>query len=338
MSNTDSEKNISTQLKAQKQKPQTRAEELRNTLKILDTRIAQLFKSKPEEALEIPVLFDRVDQALEELKEHGMNLASELGQTETLSAQFTKKRTLFIRKIGGSQELAKARQANQPPRDRWWWYVDLNLAEENKQKAVHWLRIFAVAAVFLIILAVIYQKFFAPDPAIRASYGHQQQAENAVMDGNFEYALIQVQQALTYTPEDANLYVLQGVILEALTRPEEARSSFDIALQKYDQADQFYNQRSLVYLMLGDAERALADCETAIQINPDSALSYLEQGQAYETLGDIQKAIDSYETADEIAQKSGNAQLQAVIRMTLSNAYQHIILPTPDATNSGEGE
>jgi tetratricopeptide (TPR) repeat protein len=338
MAQSEAEKITATQLKAQKQKPQTRAEKLRDTLKILDARIAQLFKSKPEEASEIPVLFDRVNQALEELQEHGMNLASELGQVETLSAQFTKKRALFIRKIGGPQELAKAREANQPPRDRWWWYVDLALVEENKQKAVHWLRIFAVAAVSLIILAVIYQKFFAPDPATKASYGHQQKAENAVMEGNFEYALNEVQQALTYTPEEANLYVLQGVILEALARTEEAHSSFDTALQKYDQADQFYNKRTLVYLMLGDAERALADCETAIQINPDSALSYLEQGQAYEMLEDIQKAIESYEKADEIAQKSGNAQLQAVIRMTLSNAYQRIILPTFGETNSGEGE
>jgi tetratricopeptide (TPR) repeat protein len=336
MSNTDPEKIISTQLKAQKQKPQTRAEELRETLKILDTRIAQLFEAKPEEALDIPVLFDQVDQTLDELQELGMNLASELGQAETLSAQFTKKRTLFIRKIGGSQELEKARQANQPTKDRWWWYVDQNLAEENKQKAFHWFRIFAVAAVLLIILAAIYQKYLAPDPAIKASYGHQQQAENAVMEGNFEYALTEVQQALMYTPEDPNLYVLQGVILDALARPEEASSSFEIALQNYDQADQFYNQRTLVYLMMSDAERALADCETAIQINPDSALSYLEQGQAYEMLGDNQKAIQSYETADGIAQKSGNAQLQAVIRMTLSNAYQNIILPTPEETDTGE--
>jgi hypothetical protein len=50
------------------------------------------------------------------------------------------------------------------------------------------------------------------------------------------------------------------------------------------------------------------------------------------------KAIESLEKADEIAQKSGNAQLQAIIRISLSSVYQNVTLPTFDDTGLGEGE
>ena len=55
-------------------------------------------------------------------------------------------------------------------------------------------------------------------------------------------------------------------------------------------------------------------------------------------MGDISKAIDSFEAADEVAQRIGNSQLQAVIRVGLANVYQRISIPTFDETNIDLGE
>jgi len=338
MANIDPEKITAPQLKTQTQKPHTRAEELRHHLKLLETRLVRLSEINREEALEILILFDQAEQIATELQERGMNTASELGQIETLTAQFYKKRAQFIRRIGGSQELAKAREVRQPSKDSWWWYADQTLAVESKQKMIRWLRNFAFITVILIILAMIYQRFFAPDPATQASYGHQTRGENALIQRDLETALVEVQNAIALTPDHPDLYVLQGVIQEGLGHPEEARSSFEIALQKFDPEEGFYNQRATLYLMMGDAERGLADSQAAIQINPDSTISYLTQGQAYEILGDFPKAIDSYEIADEIAQRIGNAQLQAIVRVTLSNAMQRIPIPTFETTDSSGGD
>lgn len=338
MTQIDPQKLTDAQLRTQKQKPQTRAEALRTQLKTLETLIVKLSETPSIEALEIPSLFDQVDLALVELQESGMNLASELGQIETISAQFKNKRALFLRRIGGPQILEKTRQEIQPSHDRWWWYADQTLAAENRQNVILWLRILGITAIVLVILGLVYQKFFAPDPLIQASYGHRQRAENALIGGNLEDALIEVQQAIALTPDNAGLFIIQGVIQEGLGLSEDARSSFDTALEKYGQDDQFYIERTIVYLILGDAERALADSETAIQFNPDSAIGYLNRGNAYEMLGDIQKAIESLEKADEIAQQSGNAQLQAIIRINLSGAYQNITFPTFDGAGLSDGE
>ena len=325
--------NISdTQLKTQSKVPATKGAVLRESLRVMENRIAKLDEATPDSALELLSLFDQVDKDMDELQVCGMNLASELGQIDTLTAQFKKKRALLIRKVGGPQVIAEARKIRQPTTDHWWWYVDQSLAAENRKNTINTLRNLGITVVIIVISALLYQRFFAPDPAIQASNGYQQRAENAVLDQDFEYALQEVENAIRYTPENPELYTLQGVILQVLGEPEKAQVSFETALGKYDSKDLFYNARAMVYLMMGDPQSALADAETAIEINPDSALSYLQIAQSYESQGEILKAIGSYKEADEIARRTGNVQLQAIIRVNLSNAYQRIPLPTLDPT------
>jgi tetratricopeptide (TPR) repeat protein len=327
---TQPDKHTETQLKIQTAIPPTKAAEFRKLLKTLDNRISRLADLSPENALEILALFDRVDDGMAELQGRGMNLASELGQLETLSAQFERKSALFIRRIGGPVVLQQARAGRNPGKSHWWWYVDESLARESKQQALRWLKILGLAGAVLLVAVLLYRKFLAPDPAVQASYGYRQSAENAILGGNFEAALDDVENAIANTPDYPELYVLRGVIQGKLDQPEAASQSFEIARQKYETDDLFYNQRTVIYLMLADAQAALADVQTALEINPDSAYSYLYMAQAYELQGEIVKAIESYEQADALAEKSGDAQLQAIIRVSLSTAYQSLGFPTPE--------
>lgn len=328
MAETKSEKLPEIQLRTQTQKPETRLEELRMILKDLEKHITRLSEISPEAALMIPQSFDKADDLLNDLQSRGTSLASEMGQIKTLSAQFSKVKAAFIHKIGGPEQLEKIRQIRQPSEDRWWWFIDKTLAEETKRRTIRALGILGLICVLFLIAALVYNRFFAPDPAFQASYGHQQQAENALIEGELESALEEVQNALTYTPEEPDLYVLKGVILEALGQEDASKASYDRALLRYELPEYFYNQRTLLYLMIGEPLLALEDTQTAIKINPDSAIPYLYQGQAYENLGDISNAIQSYEKADILAQLTDNTQLQAIIRINLSNVYQRISLPT----------
>lgn len=318
-----------TQLKTQTRIPPTKAAEFRETLKTLEHHIARLAELNPETAVEIPALFDRVEDAMAELQDRGMNLSSESGQFETISAQFKKKGALFLGRIGGPAALQKARTGRQPAEARWWWYMDRSLAQEGKDKTIHWLKILGTAAAVILVLTLLYRQFLAPDPAVQASYGYRQSAENATINGDYETALQEVENAITITPDYPELYVLRGVLQEKLGQPEAANQSFENAQQRYAADDQFYNQRSALYLMMGEASSALADSQAALAINPDSPFSYLYMAQAYELQGEIAKAIESYEQADAMAQKSGDAQLQAIIRVSLSGAYQSVSFPTP---------
>jgi len=133
MTKTNQEEKPSRKLKTLTRKPPTKAEGLRLKMKKLDTLISSLSEISPEDSLEILSLFDHVNQVTEELGQGGMNLDSELGQVETLTARFYKKQALFIRRIGGAQKLIDARTVRQPSADLWWWYVDESLAEDRKQ-------------------------------------------------------------------------------------------------------------------------------------------------------------------------------------------------------------
>jgi len=323
-------------LKSLQNRPGTEADILREELRELEIAVSRLSDLTSGSALDLLLLFDNVDKALDKLQEGGMNLSSELGQYEAISTRFRKKGGLFIRKVGGVQTLSDARGNRKPEPEQWWWYIDKSLARYKKQRIKRSLQIGAVIAGVLLIAGVIYNKYFAPDPNVVASYTLRHTAESALAEGNFEAALKQIREAITYTPEDPILPILEGVILDALKRPVEARSSFALAIDQFDTEDLFYNERTRIYLMLSDVESAFADIESAIAINPDSAIAYLNQGQAYELMGDFNKAVESYQNADSFAQKADNVPLQAIIRMNLSNAYQRISLPAVKEEDQGK--
>lgn len=326
---TQPEKITETQLKTQTRVPPTKAAEFRETLKTLENRIARLAELNAEATLEILTLFDRVEDDMNELQARGMNLSSELGQFETLCAQFKKKGTLFLRHIGGPVTLQQARADRQPEQSRWWWFLDHSLAQESKEKTIHWLKILGIAAAVLLVAVLVYQQFLAPDPAVRASYGYRQNAENAIFNGDYETALQDVENAIANTPDYPELYVLRGILQDKLAQSEAADQSFETARRMFTTDEQFYNQRSAFYLMMGEAQNALVDAQVALEVNPDSPYSYFYMAQAYELQGDVAKAIESYEQANALAQKTDDIQLQAIIRVNLSGAYQSISFPTP---------
>jgi len=323
-------------LKSLANRPGTKADILRDELRELDKIVSRLSELTSESALDLLLLFDKVGRAQVNLQEGGMNLTSELGQFEAISTRFRKKRGLFIRKIGGVQVLSDARVSHKPKPEQWWWFVDESLARYRRQKIKRSLRIAMITAAVLIIAVVIYNRFFAPDPNVVASYSLRQTGETALVEGDFEYALTQVREAITFTPGDPGLFILEGVILDALNKSEEAKSSYTFAKNQFDTEDLFYNERTRVYLMLKNVEGALADIEAAIAINPDSAIAYLNQGQAYELMGDFYRAAESYQNADTLALKADDVQLQVIIRINLSNVYQRISFPSVEEEDQGK--
>jgi tetratricopeptide (TPR) repeat protein len=317
-------------------KPRAPMEDLRWTLDQLDKAVARLSDCTPEQALEIPVNFDHVITLMETLDQSGVNLDSQTAQFKTISAQFRGRMKMFLRRMGGGRFLKQARQTHQPKLEHWWWYVDEIYASEGKAALLRRLRNLGIAAVILVVAGFIYQKFFAPAPEVRASLSHQQSAENFLILGNYENALLETEAALAYTPDSAELLILKGVLQDQLEQSEEADKTYAEAKELLDEEYQFYVIRARNYLMMENAELVLADCDLALELNPDSAVCYMQQGLAYELLGDISSATAKLELADETAGKLGNAQLQAVIRVNLSTILQKVPAttpPTPDVEN-----
>jgi tetratricopeptide (TPR) repeat protein len=242
--------------------------------------------------------------------------------------QFRKRAPLFVRCAGGPSAMRQARVEFQPGEDHWWWFVDETLARDRKSKL---LRLAAGVLVIVILLAgaaFIYQRFLAPDPALSASYGLHHDAENALMQGDPEIALENIDKALTYTPNDPELYLLRGITYLALDDPEAAEDDFETAREKFESDELFYVKRAGLYVILGRPDLAIEDANLVIVLDPDMAYAYIFRGQAYETLGDLDSAMADYELASEVAERTNNPEVQVMARLYLAQILQNVGQPS----------
>ncbi len=69
--------------------------------------------------------------------------------------------------------------------------------------------------------------------------------------------------------------------------------------------------RANAYSGLGERQKALADYDKAIELDPGAALAYFNRGDEYRLLGDHERAIEDFETAVSLAQ---DPQVEAASR------------------------
>ena len=311
-------------------------QDLRQTLDQLEKTVARLSDCTTEQALEIPIYFDRAIMLMDSLDQSGVNVNSQQAQFKNIAAQFGTRIKIYLQKAGGRPALEQARQIHKPKPDQWWWYVDEMLASKRKVIILRNLRNLGIVAVILIVIVLTYRKFFAPDPVLQASLSYKQSAENLLIQKDYKNALLETESALEYTPDSAELLILKGVLQDQLGQSEEATKTYAEARNLLDEKSQFYVMRARNYLMMEKADLVIMDCDAALELDPDSAICYLQQGLAYDLLGDISSAVEKLELADQTAGKSGNPQLQAMIRMTLSDLLQKApaaTIPTPQVEN-----
>jgi lipoprotein NlpI len=84
----------------------------------------------------------------------------------------------------------------------------------------------------------------------------------------------------------------------------EDKGDFDRAIADYNQAISinpgnatFYNNRGIAYRGKGDLDRAIADYNQAISLNPKDHDAYYNRGISYRTKGDLDHAIADYNQA-----------------------------------------
>ena len=75
----------------------------------------------------------------------------------------------------------------------------------------------------------------------------------------------------------------------------------------YFQRGHAYSERGKIYIEKGDFERAIADFNTLIQLNPNRADAYNHRGVAYGSKGDFDRAIADFDKAIELDPRLKNA-------------------------------
>jgi tetratricopeptide (TPR) repeat protein len=311
---------------------ETPANQLRQLLTQLEISLGKIRISSKEELLNIPVLFDQTADLLDSLEDNGANLDSEYARFDTVSALFRKSGPGYFKALNGRNAYIELRENTLPDKGCWWWFLDDYLDNQWRIRQKGNLRSFIIFAGVIGILAVIYAIFLAPDKETREVLRYQGDAERALSDGDYENALVYLDQALAIRPEDDRLLILQGVTAQIVENDNLAEYSFIKAQQVIGDEVEFLATRAQVYIAAGLPEYALQDSEQALIINPESAISHYQKGLAANALGDAQTAYLSLEEAAKYANQEGKIELEGMARIQMAYLTQNFVYPLPTST------
>jgi len=98
----------------------------------------------------------------------------------------------------------------------------------------------------------------------------------------------------------SELYFIGGLIYSALEDYERAIADYDRAIELNPEDAAAHYNRGNAYADLEDYERAIADYDRAIELNPELAQAHSNRGSAYAALEDYERAIADYDRAIEL--------------------------------------
>jgi tetratricopeptide (TPR) repeat protein len=114
--------------------------------------------------------------------------------------------------------------------------------------------------------------------------------------------------------------------------PQDMRDkTFDRAIQGYDEviaikptSDAYYG-RSLAYRNKGDLDRAIADANEAIRLNPKNADAYIARANSYDDKGDHDRAIADYDQAIALDPKNTYGYYNRALAYRRKNDFDRAI-------------
>ncbi|MCJ7550609.1 MAG: hypothetical protein MUQ30_13120 [Anaerolineae bacterium] len=307
---------------------QTPAEELRGILTRLEGQVGQIGCREKAAAAETLDLLDQAVALIKRITTTGGDIAAENTRFDTITRQFDKKKVTFLKEIGGAEALQQLRASRKPEEDHLWWHADVQLEEERRLHRTHVLQRAGIAAAVLIVLTGLYLLFLAPDEATRERFRHEQDAERALIDGNPAAAIVEADLALAWAPDDIELLILKGIALELQGETEQAQALYDRVQELLGETGTFLALRAQIYMVAGRGDLARADAQRTVELDPSSAEGHFILGNANASLGNYYEAADNYERASELADATGQTELQGMARIQLGNIM--MMMQAPD--------
>lgn len=306
----------------------TPADELRQLIAASEDGLIKL--TGPASAAELFDCLDRIAQMLPEFEATGADARAEKARWQGLQERLLARGPQVLRAWRGADRLAAARQARNPAASHWWWWIDQQVAERRRRRLRRAATIALAAIAVLAVAAFVLSRLFPVDPAVRAAYRLQLEAESMLGIGDLAAGYQLLQQAIEATPGDPSLLILYGVVADTQGDSAAAEQAWQQARDLLGGAEApFLTERGLAFLRVQQPERAIGDLEAAIALDPTSARAHLLLGSSLEVAGRFQEAIAAYEQAATLAQAAGNAELVATARVQMANLLQRMQASPP---------
>ena len=297
------------------------ADDLRELITQAELIVANLRGAGPR-AQTLLFLMDTIQELYASLQEIGVDLRAERTRIESVERMLQSKDSILVgqmRRIGG---LARAREAVKPAPAQWWWFLDVRVAERHRYQLRRWLMTGGGVAAVLLIASLVYTYVFPPDPKRVAAMEKARLAEEALTEGDVATALRHYQEAVEFTPDDAEMHIWVGVLEEKQGHDAAAAEAYARAEEIIGDRASFLAARGMNWYWLGSLDEALADAEAALAIEPDLAEGYMLLANVYEARGDIRAAIEAFEKTAELAEKANNSALIVLAKTRLGMLLQ----------------
>ena len=112
-------------------------------------------------------------------------------------------------------------------------------------------------------------------------------------------------EAIDLNPSDDWSYNNRGIVYYLLGQKERAIQDYDKAIQFNPYDEKYYDTRGNAYNELGQYERAIQDFNKAIELNPNLAQAYYNRGNAYVYLDQYERAIRDFNKVIELPDFAG---------------------------------
>jgi len=122
-------------------------------------------------------------------------------------------------------------------------------------------------------------------------------ARSKAKQGDYTSAIALLTQLIVRHPTDAIGYNNRGLIYFQSGQREKALADYNRALQLNPELDSAYNNRANYYASIGQLGEALADYEKALDLNPGNVRTWINQAITFRELGLYDLALENLDMA-----------------------------------------
>jgi tetratricopeptide (TPR) repeat protein len=285
----------------------------------LESRLYLLTKQDKDFVLNYLAEMDTARQLIKTLeKSGGPDLNAEELRLSNIEKSIRKKGKAILKIFGGVTSLKKTRPAGASPEEHSWWFIDHYVAHQRVKRGKQIATLGGVAVAFVGVILILLNTVLKPDPNVIFRIEHYDKAIQFIEEQDYETALTEVEQALTVAPDDVELLVFKGVILNQLDRADEANALFEQANSLAPEPKYVLLWRARFAWQQYQAPETLELSQEAITLDPEFAEAWFLAGQAHAYLDQIPEAYEAFSKAADLAREQGNDSLYATARINQS--------------------